>query len=56
MNTIKRMVGGNSGAFVSYLRSNDPEFAKFVDENMAKGPVKAFADAGLDFNQFSSLL
>ena len=50
------MAGGNADGFIAYLMSTNPQFAAFARENLSKGPVRAFQDAGLDFTQFSNLL
>lgn len=50
------MVGGDPSAFVSYLAQTDTGFAGFLRSVQGKTPQQAFAEHGLDYNQFSGLL
>lgn len=56
LQAVKGMVGGDPSAFVSYLAQTDTGFAGFLRSVQGKTPQQAFAEHGLDYNQFSGLL
>jgi hypothetical protein len=55
MRLMKGMVGGDANAFIEYMGQRDPSFAAEAKRLMAMGPERAFAEAGLDYEQIKSM-
>ena len=50
------MARGNPQALFNSMVQTNPKFAQFVQQNQGKTAEQAFADYGLDYSQFKSII
>lgn len=53
---LKAMAQGNPQALFNSMIQANPQFAQFVQQNRGKTAEQAFADYGLDFSQYKSII
>lgn len=55
LNSIKAMANGNPQAMFNQMLNNNPEFAKFVNENKGLSPEQIAKNYGVDLSQVEGL-
>lgn len=56
INQIAGMMNGNPEAFGRSLMQSNPQFARFVRQNMGKTPEQIARENGIDYGQISPFI
>jgi len=56
LQALRAMARGNPQALFNSMVQTNPKFAQFVQQNQGKTAEQAFADYGLDYSQYKSII
>lgn len=56
LSSIKQAANGDANGLINHLQQTNPNFATFLNSIQGKTPEQAFAQYGLDYNQFRGIL